>query len=40
MSLRGCQVRVSWPVSSVMVTGSPQEGPPPLIPARCVNVPY
>ena len=40
MSLRGCQVRSSWPVSSAMVTGSSQCGQQPPVPARRMNVPH
>ena len=40
MSLRGCQVRSSRPVSSAMVTGSSQEGQQPPVPARRMNVPH
>jgi hypothetical protein len=40
MSLWGCQVGVSCPVSSVMVVGSSQEGQQPPVPARRMNVPH
>jgi len=40
MSLRGCQVRSSQPVSSAMVTGSSQCGQQPPVPARRMKVPH